>query len=1626
MFAGDHDIDETVGVTDLGDSNAGTENTYQKTHSMKRMFFEYVEDLTKELESVEQSLSETSCRPIHLLEVFCHGQSELTKQAQNLGYRAQRFGLEQGDLSTCEGRKAMFEVLVNHKPKHVWYSPTCGPWSSWSNLNEAMSLEACRRVQKDREDNLYQLALGIVILRKTREIGSHFHWEQPQKGHMFKCPFMNELHENTYCASFDMCNVGQLRDPVSKLLMKKGTEVCTTSMRFFQAVHGRLCLRNHEHQEIAGSTHTGHGTVLRSRFSERYTRKFARFVAKTLLKIKTCKEPVKPSMFAEICANSTEANGRMSKRPRVAPQAKAIRKRAEEATVDTEQKRRRIEGKTPPENLIEEISENLSKIFEECLRQAPRVGKKEITDNQLCSKLEGVFVDKKIHKIMIYKGIDRAQPPPKDLFKNEAPLRRNIYVRRSDGKLVMDPKWESWSHLSKRQQCKHVVPARVCITLYASNPNPPDACPPEERLEIENSRSAVQEMSSASDMKHDEKPKEVEHPKILDTSSMKADMTSENHGPRFLQLSREERTMLVRMHKNLGHPSPSQMYQVLKQSQVAPRIAQGALDMQCSVCQSSKRPRIARPANLKAELDFNDRIGMDGMEFTNSKGKVFHCYHILDYGTSFQVARAAPNRSADEVIENVSLSWFNWAGPPVEMVTDSATEFTSEKFGDFLQQNNVKAITIAPEAHWQLGKVERHGQTLQNMLTKFDTEHPIEGYNEFQQALNHCCAAKNSLSLRKGYSPDILVFGKAIRLPGSITSDEQLPSHMLADEETARGISFRQQLACRETARKAFHESDNDQAMRRAILRRSRPTREMYSPGEWVMCWKKIGNHASWIGPAKVIQHFDQNNIWCELTGRLFKIAPEMTRPVTSLESQRIPSWTPESETKPSPARTSNPEAEEEERTAEEDTTVQTTPEERTNQDTESRRSSHTSSEQPDLEPEASMSPRQEIDPANIPVPSTDEEDELVCDHILCMDVDPEIHAGVPEMKDACWRAEYCVEQSDIDQWRKESNPRELAFLVTNAKKQRTEVKMSQLTAEEKLKFQEAKKAEISNWLKTGTVSKILRNQLREDQILRCRWILVWKPVEPSTDADRNQPTKYKPKARLVVLGYMDPELESIPRDSPTLGRQSRMLILQMIASNRWSVKSFDIKSAFLQGTRGDRLLGLEPVDELKEAMGLKSNEICKLDKSAYGLIDAPFLWFKSLDASLKELGFIAAPFDPCVYLLWNPEAKTPSGILGVHVDDGICGGDEFFDRQIKLLEQKYPFGSKQMTNFTFTGVEIAQKPDMSIELSQSKYVSNIESIPIDTNRRKGLEEPVTPKEQHNLRALVGSLQYAAVNTRPDLSSRLSYLQSEINKATVQTLLDANRILHEAKRHKDTTIKIQPINPEEFRFLVFSDASFSSPKIPDSHSGMIILGTHKGINDNYSCPISPLTWGCKKIQKVVVSTLSAETISLNTALDQLSWLRLYWAWLWNPKVNWRNPKAALQNAPDVTSSSTHLAQQLPASVAVTDCKSLFDLVSRTAQPNCAEFRTQLLAKSIQELLQEGINLRWVHTGAQLADALTKIMNSHFLRETLRIGRYQLHDELQVLKERANAKGRIEWLQQDVLSKERKSSHLLGV
>ena len=147
--------------------------------------------------------------------------------------------------------------------------------------------------------------------------------------------------------------------------------------------------------------------------------------------------------------------------------------------------------------------------------------------------------------------------------------------------------------------------------------------------------------------------------------------------------------------------------------------------------------------------------------------------------------------------------------------------------------------------------------------------------------------------------------------------------------------------------------------------------------------------------------------------------------------------------------------------------------------------------------------PRVTRDPSpydvNIPgieTPIPDDEDGLTCEGIYCIDDDGDTSL-ITDGTDMAWRCEIVVNDNDIQSWKQESHSEHTAFVASAAKRQRSEVKLSTLTPTEREQFQQAKESEIQNWIKTGTISRILRDKIPHDQILRCRWILTWKPIDP-------------------------------------------------------------------------------------------------------------------------------------------------------------------------------------------------------------------------------------------------------------------------------------------------------------------------------------------------------------------------------------------------------------------------------------------------------------------------------------------------------------------------------------------------
>lgn len=1191
-----------------------------------------------------------------------------------------------------------------------------------------------------------------------------------------------------------------------------------------------------------------------------------------------------------------------------------------------------------------------------------------------------------------------------------------------------------------------------------------------------------------------------------------------SHGPKFLKLDPQKQNMIKKIHQNLGHPDNRVLQIALRRYGWSEPDAAACSDFCCSTCFEKQLPKVARPGTLSKPRDFNDHISFDGAEWKDHTGKTYHFYHFIDSATNYHTAIPYQQRSTEGLIEAFSNAWLRWAGPPKSIMFDSTTEANSDQFAKFLQDLAIHSYVIPVDAHWQLGRAERHGATLMRMIDKYHTEKPIRNEEDFNQCLMQLCHAKNAMSRHEGYTPELWVLGKMKPVPGSNTN-QFLDSASFSglDLETTEGARFQEQLSRREAARIAFIRADHCSTLRRALHARSRPHRMTYQVGEFVMYWKdgRGVEKGSWHGPAKVLMIEGSNLVWVSHLTKLFRCAPEHVRQLSMDEARSIndsdrslfqmpdqsghgvfrfreltgqqgPPEMPSQRPNEVPRIPQPPEP---------DIIIQnnsTNTEHNNNLSNPHHNSGATSIGQPDDEPTVPSTPTA-LDPAVItPVPDDTDDDllahaqshdywqvqgnNLIRHHVVprikpffpydawqCpVKVDdlesgritsgtfvsggnlsledtwtdnvqshvpmPEpwtgqtqftiAHVPVNHVQGEVAASQELVDKNDssnhqvmfaelemnLDDFNKclgKTYHDQEVYLASAAKRQKVEVKLRDLSTEDLKLFNQAKEKELDSWLATDTVRRILRNQVPEGQLLRSRWVLTWKPLDPE-DQQKCGKT-HKPKARLVTLGYEDPMIDSLPRDSPTLGRDSRMLALQCIASHRWTARSFDIRTAFLRESRQDsRILGIEPTNELRVKMKLQNNEVCELLKGAYGLINAPLLWYCELKGALLSLGFIISPLDPCLFVLpkkgkiQNGEPKI-HGILGIHVGDGIGGGDSTFTHAIQCLEKRFPFGSQRQGSFTFTGIQLKQEVNGDISLNQQGYINDINPINVTRDRRKTPEAPITQQELQDLRGLIGSLQYAATNTRPDLSCRLSLLQAKVTCATVSDLLNGNRLWNDAKRFSNTEVKIQSLSPNKVRFLSFSDAAFATREKAHSQKGCLILATTDEIDEIKSSQVSPLIWFSKKINRVVASTLASETYALSGALDLLSWTRLHWAWLLDPSLDWKQPDTTLKS--------------LPFAYAVVDCKSLYDLLQKTSIPQCTEHRTALEALVIRDRLKEGVVIKWVHSAAQMADSLTKDMDTSVLRSFLAKGKCILHDIDEVLKQRADKKIRQQWYQQ---------------
>jgi len=91
------------------------------------------------------------------------------------------------------------------------------------------------------------------------------------------------------------------------------------------------------------------------------------------------------------------------------------------------------------------------------------------------------------------------------------------------------------------------------------------------------------------------------------------------------------------------------------------------------------------------------------------------------------------------------------------------------------------------------------------------------------------------------------------------------------------------------------------------------------------------------------------------------------------------------------------------------------------------------------------------------------------------------------------------------------------------------------------------------------------------------------------------------------------------------------------------------------------------------------------------------------------------------------------------------------------------------------------------------------------------------------------------------LSAKVGELQTSVPRAKIEDLVQANRVLHEAKVNK-VSLMILPIDPSRVTFCAFSDASFMSNKSLQAHQGTIIFVTTPGPLGNKKAIVALIAW----------------------------------------------------------------------------------------------------------------------------------------------------------------------------------------
>jgi hypothetical protein len=280
--------------------------------------------------------------------------------------------------------------------------------------------------------------------------------------------------------------------------------------------------------------------------------------------------------------------------------------------------------------------------------------------------------------------------------------------------------------------------------------------------------------------------------------------------------------------------------------------------------------------------------------------------------------------------------------------------------------------------------------------------------------------------------------------------------------------------------------------------------------------------------------------------------------------------------------------------------------------------------------------------------------------------------------------------------------------------------------------------------------------------------------------------------------------------------------------------------------------------------------------KALYGLRRSPLLWQKLLSSVLNGLGLSCVPEEPCLFVNnWL--------IVFFYVDDIVYMYREQHEAQALEFEEALTgrFHMRKLGDLQwFLGIRIVRDwENQRIWLSQASYIEEIARRFQLTDIKGGYPTtpasptPLTPNldtadqaTTHYYQQKVGSINYAAVITRPDISKPCSTLASFLCNPSKVHEAAANRCIQYLYGTLNTGILFDGKRTYEREFEVFTDASYADDPLTRHSSQGWVMTLYGG----------PIAWNASKQTTVTTSSTEAELLSLSFAAKEvIATLRLF-------------------------------------------------------------------------------------------------------------------------------------------------------